>query len=88
MFVEWKRLTAAQKLEVVRLRPRWHMSDFKDFVFWVKPDGHLSRRGGHQQMTKDGYNRKMARYAGVPRSKGDLAEWKPGVIFHFNREPV
>ena len=85
-YVEWKKLMVAQRLEATKLRPKWHLSDFKNFAFWVKPDGHLSRRGGHHEMTKGAYDRIMARYAKLDRVKGDLADWKPGVTFHFDNQ--
>lgn len=85
-FVEWKRLTAAQKIEATQLRPRWHLTDFKDFAFWVKADGHLSRRGGHHEMTEGAYKRIVGRFSAPPRTKGDLAEWTGSPTFHLNRE--
>ena len=86
-YVEFKKLTPAQRVEAVKLRPRWHMADFKNFAFWVKADGHLSRRGGHHELLEGAYQAIIKRYEAPPRNKGDLAEWKPGVTFHFDRYP-
>jgi len=83
--VLWKHLTPAQRLEAIALRPKWHLSDFSNFAFWIRPDGHVSRRGGHHALTEEAYQRAKANLDAPVRSKGDLAEWKPGVTFHFDR---
>lgn len=80
----WKDMTPAQRLEAIKLRPQWHMSDFPNFAFWIKADGHVSQRGGHHQLTEKAYQRAITNLNAAPRSKGDLAEWKPGVTFHFD----
>lgn len=83
-FVTWKAMSTAQRVEATRLRPNWRLDDFKDFAFWIKPDGHVSRRGGHHEMVEDAFQRIMERYTAEPRTKGDLGDWKPGVTFHFD----
>ena len=86
MLVPYLKLTSAQRIEAVALRPKWHLRDFKNFAFWVKPDGHVSRRGGHHELLEGAYQSILARYAKPVRTKGDLSEWKPGVTFHFSKD--
>lgn len=76
-------LSTEQQEEAFALRPSWKPTDFRLFEFWVKPDDHLSRRGGHHQLTEEGFKELNLKYFGDPRVKGDLRDWKPGVIFHF-----
>lgn len=83
--VLWKDMTPAQRVEAIKLRPKWHMSDFPNFEFWIKADGHVSRRGGHHRLTEEAYQRAKANMEAPPRSKGDLSNWKPGTTFHFDR---
>jgi hypothetical protein len=84
--IPFAKLTTSQRIEAVALRPKWHLSEFKNFAFWVKVDGHIWRRGGHHQLLEGAYQSIMARYGRAPRSKGDLSDWKPGVTFHFSKE--
>lgn len=85
-YVKWKDMTPAQRVEATKLRPHLHMSDFPRFAYWIKPDGHVSRRGGHHELTEEAYNAEIAKYYGPPDDKGGLTKWKPGVIFHFSRD--
>lgn len=87
MLVKWKDMTAAQRVEAVGLRPKWHTSDFPKFAFYIKADGHVSRRGGHHELTKEAYDAEMAKFNTPPSDKGGLTKWKPGVTFHFDRSP-
>lgn len=83
--VIWSEMTDAQRLEAIALRPKWHTADFPNFEFWIKSDGHVSRRGGHHRLTEEAYQRAKANFSASPRSNGDLAAWKPGTTFHFSR---
>lgn len=85
-YIAFNKLTTAQRLEAVKLRPKWHLTDFKNFAFWVRPNGHLSRRGGHHELLEGAYQSIMSRYGKPARSKGDLSDWKPGVTFHFSKD--
>lgn len=87
-WVDWSKLTATQKLEAAKSRPAWHLSDFRNFEFWVRKDGHVSERrgGGSHQLSEQACNEQLRELSGkAVRTKGDLAEWKPGVVFHFDR---
>jgi hypothetical protein len=85
--VIWKEMTDAQRLEAIALRPKWHTSDFPNFAFWIRPDGHVSKRGGHHQLTEEAYQRAKANLdnplRAASRSADDLANWKPGTTFHL-----
>jgi hypothetical protein len=87
-WVDWKALTAAQKTEAVRMRPTWKLSQFRDFEFWIRKDGHVSERrgGGSHQLSARACNDELRKYGDDVRTKGDLREWKPGVTYHFVRD--
>ena len=88
MWVDWKQMTLTQKKEAIDLRPTFHPSDFGKFEFWIKPDGHVSKRrgGGSHRITDAEINLQIAKYKGEVRSKGDNRDWKPGVTFHFDTQ--
>lgn len=84
-YVRFDQMDALQQAEARALRPHWRAADLPNFEFWVKADGHLSRRGGHHQMTGQAYQAILKKHVGTePRSKGDLRDFKPGVTFHFD----
>lgn len=86
-YIEFTELTTAQRLEAIHLRPAWHLSNFRKFQFWIKPDGHVSHRKGHHQIGAEGDAMIDAMLEGDDvRSKGDNREWKPGVTYHFIRD--
>lgn len=86
-WVDWSKLTTTQKLEAAKARPAWHLSDFRQFEFWVRKDGHVSERrgGGSHQLSERACKELYRKFCGDVRTKGDLREWKPGVVFHFDR---
>lgn len=84
-YVPFNDLPLALKAEVAALRPKLKPDELPRFEFWIKPDGHVSRRGGHHQLTKEAGEEIDRFLKAEPRSKGDLKEWKPGVTFHFDR---
>lgn len=87
-WVDWSKMTDKQRLEAIHMRPAWHLSDFRRFEFYVKKDGHVSRRrgGGSHQLSERGSKEILRGIAGEDvRSKGDNREWKPGVTFHFDK---
>jgi hypothetical protein len=84
-YVRFDRMDASQQAEARALRPRLPAAEFANFEFWVKADGHLSRRGGHHQITEEAYQAILKKHVGTePRTKGDLRDFKPGVTFHFD----
>lgn len=88
-YVEWKQMTPAQRQEAVKLRPNWHPLDFKNFAFWIKADTHVSRRGGHHELTEGAYQAILDRYTKPDRSSSsDLSDWKLGTTFHFAPEKL
>jgi len=84
-YIDWKNLSPTQRLDAVKVRPQWHTDDFKSFSFWVRQDGCVSQRPGHHQLLESAYQAAMGHLKATPRSKGDLADWKPGTTFHFSR---
>lgn len=87
-WVDWSKLTDLQKVEAILARPAWSLKDFRKFEFWIRKDGHVSERrgGGSHQMSEQACNEHLREFAGDTRTKGDLREWKPGVIYHFVRD--
>lgn len=84
MFIDWDNLTATQQKEVLAVYT--DHADMWRFAFWVKKDGHMSRKKGHHDMSKRGQAAIDAMLKGTSvRSKGDLREWKPGTTFHFSQ---
>lgn len=84
--IEFAKLTDAQRAEAIALRPTWKPEEFPNFAFWVKPDGHLSRHKGGHILTEAAYQAVLARVSAPVRSKGDLHDWKPGVVFGFSNK--
>jgi hypothetical protein len=85
----WANMTSTQRVEAVRLRPAWHLSDFYRWDFFIRKDGHVSERrgGGAHRLSDESCDRLIRDGIGGPvRSKGDNREWKPGVTFHFGRD--
>lgn len=82
----WAKMTDAQRLEAIKLRPQWHMSEFPRFDFYIRKDGHLSLApgGGSHSLSDESCAEELRKLGGAIRSKGDNREWKPGVTFHFN----
>jgi hypothetical protein len=95
-FVNYVDLTPPQKSAAILARPKWSQETFARMMFWVRPNGHISRRAGHHQLTNAEseaiYNGlENSRDRGQPLSppgKGDVREWKPGVTFSVNKEPT
>lgn len=50
-FVDYEKLTPAQRVEVEHLPWLDVSAERRRFAFWIKPDGHVSRRSGHKQLT-------------------------------------
>lgn len=50
-YVPFGDLTDTQKAQAIALRPKWAHAQFHRFQFWVCPDGALSRRSGHHNLT-------------------------------------
>lgn len=83
-FVPFDNLSTGQKSEVIAVRLKWPLADLSRCEFWIKPDGHMSRKLGHHRLTKEANKAIYAKFKDEPRSKGDLLDWKPGVTFHFD----
>jgi hypothetical protein len=83
---DFELLTTAQQAEAISLRPKWSAEEFIRFKFWVKADGHVSRRAGHHQLTRTAGAAIDAMLSGKSvRSKGDLAGFK-SAVFHLAPE--
>lgn len=75
-YVDFGDLTPAQRAEALVMRPKWEREEFQRFAFWLKPDGHLSRRFGHHRLTNAAGAEIDAMLRGKPvRSKGDMASY-------------
>jgi hypothetical protein len=76
-FVDFRELSPPLQAEAYLMRPKWPLDELERFAFWVKPDGHLSRRAGHHQLAKAEGKKIDAMLRAEPvRSKGDLAHYK------------
>ena len=84
-FIDFDKLTVAQQIEARAMRLKWPFpEEFLRFSFWIKPDGHLSRRAGHHQLTAAAgaeIDAELRRCGAAARSKTDLDDWKPGTKF-------
>ena len=88
-FVNFAYLSSDQQAEATFLRPKWSLSEFPRFKFWVRRDGHISKKPGHHKLTSAEISR-MMRELGEPTDppgKGSLREWKPGVTFSLDVPP-
>ncbi len=86
-YVAYRDLTPAQRLAALRYNPRVHPEDAMRHQFWVRPDGGISRRPGHHELTAEAYAEEMRKLRGEPvRSKGDLRGWLCGARFNFSRD--
>jgi hypothetical protein len=83
-WVEFENLTMAQQSEAMALRPKWPVEDFRRFEFWLKDDGHVSRRGGHHKMTRMAWAEECAKFTEPVRSKNDLADYVTAT-FHVSK---
>lgn len=83
--VKWKDMTAAQKIEAIELRPQWKLDRFADFEFWIKEDGHVSRRGGHHALTEEAFQRELKDW-GSYRQKPDEPHAFKSCTFHLSKE--
>ncbi len=83
--VPWKSMTAAQRVEAIGLRPRWHLSDFPNFEFWIKADGHVSRRGGHHSISEAAHREFMKKFEGIRQHPDEPSAFR-GETFHFAPE--
>ncbi len=52
MYVDYEDLTASQKAEADFLPWNDGWAARRWFMFWVKPDGHVSRRNGHYTLNE------------------------------------
>jgi hypothetical protein len=50
-YVDYEDLTITQKVEVEHLPWLDVSHERRRFAFWVKPEGHISRRSGHKRLT-------------------------------------
>lgn len=87
MFVDFVRLTTSQQSQARRLRPKWASDAFPRFAFWIRPNGMVSRRFGHHQLTKAEGEKldAMLRDDWRPPSKMATEGWKPGTKFHVGK---
>lgn len=85
-YVDFRDLTPKQRMEARALRPNWPISEFLRVSFWVKADGHLSRRTGHHQIT-DVEGKKIEALAkdAWDRTPKMSKKWK-SATFHFAPE--
>lgn len=73
---DFEKMTDAQKAEAIALRPKWSRNEFRRFNFWIKPDGHVSRRSGHHMLTREADDELTQLALGKSvRTKGDLSEF-------------
>ena len=93
-YVNYADLTATQKREAILLRPKLAATDFPRFMFWVKPDGHISRKAGHHRLT-EAEGRAIENFLNPtndrlgPPGKGLIRdEWKPGAEFKAKRDAM
>lgn len=76
-YVPFTKLTAAQAKQAIRLRPKWNADDFNRMEFWVRSNGHVSKRAGHHQLTKEARAEIDAMLTGSNvTTKGSLAGYK------------
>jgi hypothetical protein len=69
-FVPFRLLSFAQAKEAIALRPKWNPLELRRFSFWVKADGHISKRNGHHTLTDEEAKKLDAMLRGdVERSK-------------------
>jgi hypothetical protein len=82
-YVDYDNLTITQKCEVEHL-PWLHVSAERHrFAFWIKPDGHVSRRSGHKTITAAEGAKIDAMLNGEEiKSRTATENWKPGTTFH------
>ena len=82
-YVDYEKLTIAQRVEVEHL-PWLDVSHARRrFAFWIKPDGHVSRRSGHKQLTAaEGAKIDAMLRDKAPVSRTATENWKPGTTFH------
>ena len=80
---DYEKLTIAQRVEVEHL-PWLNVShERRRFAFWIKPDGHVSRRSGHKQLTAAEGAKIDAMLKGEEvKSRTATENWKPGTTFH------
>jgi len=71
-FVDYLDLAPALQAEAHLLRPKWPLAELERFAFWLKPNGHLSRRAGHHRLTKVEGDKIDAMLRETSREKGDL----------------
>ena len=83
-FVPFRLLTFEQANEVIALWPNWNPFELRRFKFWVKPDGHISRKKGHHTLTDEEGAKIDAMLRGQMsvRSRTATEDWKPGTTFH------
>ncbi len=86
-FVPYKILTPELQAEARSLRPKWPAEEFDRVEFFVTFAGHISRRAGHHQLTREAYEAidEMLERAKQAPSKHDLSGWKPGHSFTIMR---
>jgi hypothetical protein len=78
-------MSEVQKAEAHGLRQKWDSKEFHRFRFWIKDDGHVSRRMGHHRLTQAAGAEIDAMLRGEPvRSKGDLAGYTTAT-FHTSK---
>ena len=83
VYVDFDKLTIAQKAEVERLPWLDVSTERRRFAFWVKPDGHVSRRSGHKTLTAaEGAKLDAALKGNGVKSRTATEDWKPGTTFH------
>jgi len=87
-YVDYEDLTIAQKVEVEHLPWLDVSHERRRFAFWVKSDGHISRRSGHKQLTAAEGAKIDAMLKGEDvKSRTATENWKPGTTFHNAPEP-
>jgi len=81
-FVPFRLLTFEQANEAIALRPKWNPLELRRFKFWVKPNGHISRKKGHHTLTEEEGAKIDAMLRGEEvRSRTATEGWKPGTTF-------
>lgn len=86
-FVPFAQCTKAQRIEAIRLHPKWRPAEFNRMEFWIKPDGHVSRRAGHHTLTAAALEDVRGALHPVARSKHDLQDFKTAK-FSLDRSPT